>query len=242
MGLEPEDAGEGDEEQGFGEPEGFVAEVRGGPGAEQGSGEEEDADDGELAGLGEFAAADFGVGMEEAVGDAFGDLADVAGDEGGVVGEAADGAKGGDLEGGDEGDGGGEDGLGEGGWREAGEEEDGHLEEQDGERGLELRPDAKQAGGGDAEDKGQDGCEMAQGLRVVLLDERDAEEDDVAGEGVGEDMAVEDEDGGVEQAADGGEERGAEEGIGLGFVEGVGHAGFIQAKGSMRPLGCEGIL
>jgi len=180
--------------------------VWGGPGAEQGSDEEEDADDGEFAGFGEFTAADVGVGMEEEVGDAFGDLADVAGDEGGVVGEAADGAEGGDLEGGDEGDGGGEDGLGECGGSEAGEEEDDHLEDKDGKRGLELRADAEEARGGDAEDEGQDGREMAQGLGVVLLDERDAEEDDVAGEGVGEDVAVEDEDGGVEQAADGGEE------------------------------------
>jgi len=46
------------------------------PGAEQGADEEEDADDGEFAGFGEFAAADVGVGMEEEVGDAFGDLAD----------------------------------------------------------------------------------------------------------------------------------------------------------------------
>jgi hypothetical protein len=88
------------EEKGFCEPEGVVAEAGGGPGAEDGSGEEAEADEAEGAGLGEalFTGLGSGAGGESVV-EAFGYIAKVAGDEGGVVGEAVDPAEAGDLEG-----------------------------------------------------------------------------------------------------------------------------------------------
>jgi hypothetical protein len=49
----------------------------------------------------------------------------------------------------------------------------------------------------------------------VATQDGDAEEDDVAGHGVGEDVAVVEVDDGVEQAAGGGEEHGIGECVGL---------------------------
>jgi len=52
-------------------------------------------------------------------------------------------------------------------------------------------------------------------LLPVVAKDGDAEEDDVAGHGVGEDVAVVEVDDGVEQAAGGGQEHGVGERVGL---------------------------
>jgi hypothetical protein len=93
------------EEKGFGEPEGVIMPAGGRPGAEDGSEEEAKADEAEVASLGEafFAGLWSGVWGEGFV-EAFGYVAEVAGDEGGVVGETVYTAEAGDLEGGDVGD------------------------------------------------------------------------------------------------------------------------------------------
>lgn len=97
---------------GFGEPEGVVGEARGDEGSGDGSEEEGEADGEEFEGFGAALVAEGGVPGKEMVEGTFGSVAEIAGDEGGVVGEAADAAEGGDLEGRNEGDGDGEEGLG----------------------------------------------------------------------------------------------------------------------------------
>ncbi len=57
--------------------------------------------------------------------------------------------------------------------------------------------------------KPTDGDEMGDDAARIVGDDRDAQEDEIAGHGVGEDMAVVQVDDGVEQAAGGGEEHGA---------------------------------
>src|SRR5712671_3110703 len=85
------------EEKGFGEPEGVIAEARGGPGPEDGSAEEAEADEAKVACLGEALFAGFGSGVwSEGLVEAFGYVAQIAGDERGVIGEAVYAAEAGD--------------------------------------------------------------------------------------------------------------------------------------------------
>jgi hypothetical protein len=98
------DHGDG-KEKWFGEPEGAVGESGGGPGAEDSSEEEAEADQAQVAGLGEAFFAGLGSGVwGEGLVDAFGYVAQIAGHEGGVVSEAVDTTEAGDLDGGDTGD------------------------------------------------------------------------------------------------------------------------------------------
>src|SRR5437868_13255869 len=98
------DHGDG-EEKGFGEPEGVIGESGGGPGAEDRSAEETEADEAEGAGLGEALFAGLGSGVRsDGLVEAFGYITQIAGDESRVVGEAVYAAEAGDLEGGDVGD------------------------------------------------------------------------------------------------------------------------------------------
>ena len=211
-GLQGHGGGESDgEQQGQGEPEGVVGEAGGSPGSGHGADEEGEADEGELAGFGEALRAEGGVGRESAVEEAVGEFAQVAGDEGRVVGEAADLAEGRDLQGGDERDGGSKEQLRERKREQASDGEGKDLERKDKEGGLTLRTEPQEAGAGDAGEEGNEGDDVAKGLAPILRDEADAEEDDVAGHGVGEDTAVEEVDDGIEQAAGGGEEDGGAE-------------------------------
>ena len=128
---------DGGEEKRFGEPKGVIAEAWGGPGSDDGSGQEAEADEAEVAGLGNAFFPDFGIGGCGGVEEAFGHVAEIAGDEGGVEGESLDATVGGDLEGGDSGDDEGKDHVGEG-EREPAEEEEGEAfgEEADVEDGT----------------------------------------------------------------------------------------------------------
>ena len=56
---------------------------------------------------------------------------------------------------------------------------------------------------------------MGDDVFPVATSQGDSEEDDVAGHGIGEDMAVVEEDEGVEQAAGGGEEHGVGKRVGF---------------------------
>ncbi len=205
------DEGEGGEQEGFGKPEGAGRIAVGDDRSEGGPAEERETDEGELA---EFCAAKLaagwaggGKGFEEA----FGDVAEIAGDEGGVVGEAADAAVGGDLEGRDEGDGACEGELGRGEREQADEEEGDDLGREGEDRCVTGGRGGEQAGGDDSDEKGKDGGDVAEDVGPVAAHGGDAEEDDVAGHGVGEDVAVAEIDDGVEEAAGGGEKHGGGE-------------------------------
>ena len=84
---------------------------------------------------------------------------------------------------------------------------------------------------------------MTAGLAPIPGDQADAEQDDVASRSIGEDMAVEGVDDGVEQASGGGEQRGTDEGVGLGGRRDLGHgsvvSGFLKVWTSA--MGCENI-
>ena len=172
---------------------------------------EECADDEAKADWGDDAELGVGglfVGVENAVVGGFEEGAEVAGDEGGVVGDLVELLKGGDLYGGGDGD---ED---DDGWRrEVGrsctcDQERDHLKQEGdtvGPAGLrEMTEDgpAEQ----DAAGEGDERREVAKGLGGVAGEQGDAKQDGVAGHGGGEDMAVEDVDDGVEHAAGNGEQ------------------------------------
>jgi hypothetical protein len=65
---------------------------------------------------------------------------------------------------------------------------------------MDAQAGSKMFGG---EDYGEEACErdkVSDDISTVAAEDGDAEEDDVAGHGTGEDVAVEEEDDGVEQA------------------------------------------
>ena len=202
-------------------------EIAGGQGADYGSEEEGGADERELDEFGAAEEARGGVLGVEVVEGSFDHLAQVAGDEGGVVGEASDAAEGGDLGGGDQGDDGDEGKLREGGRQEADGEEGGGLNDQGEERAVPVGNGGEQAGDEDSAKEGDDGEGVADDLAPFAGDGSDAEEDDIAGHGVGEDVAVVEVDDGVEQAACSGEQDGRGEGGRAGgfAIGGFGHSG-----------------
>ncbi len=205
---------EGRNQERFHEPESVVAQARGGEGPEAGSGEEAEADEAEGAGVVEAELTGFGIMRGAGVVESDGHVAEVAGDEGRAVGEAANAAEAGDLVGGDEGDERGKGHLRKTAGKQAGEKEYGYLKREAVEAGAAAETIADEAGGCDSAEEGTERGEMTDGLKAVVSHERDAEEDDVAGHGVGEDVAVVEIDEGVEQASGGGEEHGGQEGFG----------------------------
>jgi hypothetical protein len=72
----------------------------------------------------------------------------------------------------------------------------------------------------DSCEEARDGDEVRHDISPVAADHGDAKEDDVAGHGIGEDVTVEEEDDGVEEATCGGEEHGVGERGGLDGVLG----------------------
>jgi hypothetical protein len=162
-----------------------------------------------------FAGFGSGVWGEGGV-EAFGDIAKVAGDEGGVVREAVYAAGAGDLEGGDVRDDRGERHVWEAGGEPA-EGEDGYDLQCEAEKdGTDAEAGAEVFGGEDAREEACKGDEVRNDVAPVAAENGDAEEDDITGHGVGEDVAVVEVDEGVEQAAGGGEEHGIGECCGLG--------------------------
>ena len=86
---------------------------------------------------------------------------------------------------------------------------------------MDAQAGSKIFGGEDAGEEACEGDEVRDDIRPVAAEYGDAEEDDVAGHGTGEDVAVEEEDDGVEQATGDGQEHGIGECIRLcGWVEG----------------------
>ena len=148
--------------------------------------------------------------------EAFGYVAKVAGHEGGVVGEAVYAAEAGDLDGGDVGDDAGECHLREAAGEPA-EDEDGYdLQCQAEEDGTDAKAGAEVFRGEDSGEEACKGDEVRHDISPVAAKDGDAEEDDVAGHGSGEDVAVVEEDDGVEQATGGGQEHGIGECVRLG--------------------------
>ena len=95
-------------------------------------------------------------------------------------------------------------------------------------RCLEVRTPAKKPAEGD---------EVRDDLSRVVAEDGDAEEDDVAGHGVGEDMAMVEVDDGVEQATGGGQKHGVGERVGLdGGVVGR-HGGWRDSRESIVKRG-----
>jgi len=64
----------------------------------------------------------------------------------------------------------------------------------------------------------------------VAADDGDAEEDDVAGHGIGKDVAMVEVDDGVEQAAGGGQEHGVGECVGLNLCDRGRHGGWRDSQ------------
>lgn len=192
--------GDGDE-KGFCEPEGVIAEVRGGPSAKNGSGKKTEGDKTEIASFGAAVFSGFarGVGKERVV-DAFGYIAEVAGGEGGVEGEAIDTAETGDLDRSDIGDDRSKYHLRKGGGEPAEEEDRDDLDEQTEVEGANANLGAEVFGGGDAGEVGEDGGEVRNDFAPVLADDGYAEKDDVAGHGGSEDVSVEEVDDDVQEA------------------------------------------
>ena len=114
----------------------MIGEAGSGPGTEDGSAEETETDEAEVAGLVEALFAGVGRGVRgEGFVETLGYVAEVAGDERGVVGEAVDAAEAGDLNCCDVGDDAGECHVGEAA-REPAEDKD----------GGDLQPQAKEDG------------------------------------------------------------------------------------------------
>lgn len=131
-----------------------------GPGSENGSGKEAEADEAEVEGLGApFFVGFGGAGGVECVVDAFDSVAQVAGDEGGVEGEPVDAAEAGDLEGGDVGDDRGEGYVGEA-WRHPAQGKESENFEGYGDARGAVAARAQVAGGGDSGEEAQNGDEM----------------------------------------------------------------------------------
>ena len=79
------------------------------------------------------------------------------------------------------------------------------------EDGADAEAGAQVFGGEDAGEEADERDEMRDDAVRIAGEDGDAEEDDIAGHGVGEDMAVVEVDDGVEQAAGGGQEHGVGE-------------------------------
>jgi hypothetical protein len=220
--------GDGEEKR-FGQPEGVVRKAVSGPGAENGSGQEAETDEAKGAGLGEaiFAGLWGGVAVEGIV-EAFGHIAEVSGDEGGVVSEAVDAAEAGDLDGGDVGDDAGEGHLGEASMEPAENEDGDDFEGETEDGGADAEAGTQMFGGDDAGEEGDEGYEMRGDIAPVAAEDGDAEEDDVPCHGVGEDMAVVEVDDGVEKTTCARQEHGLGECAGLDGGVVVGHGGYSQ--------------
>lgn len=143
---------EGDgEKEWFCKPEGVVAEAWSCPGAEDCSAEKTETDETQGAGLGEATFADPGGGVKgQGVVEAFGYVAKVAGDEGGVVRKAVHAAEACDLDGCDVGDDAGECHLRKAERRPAEGEDGSYLQSQAEERGADAEAGAQVFGGDDS--------------------------------------------------------------------------------------------
>jgi hypothetical protein len=205
-----------DEEEGFGEPERVVGEARGCPGSENSAAEKTETDETEVASFAtaSFASLSGGFGAESVI-DAFGDVAQVAGGEGGVESERVDATEAGDLHCGNVGDDRGEGHV----WEAQGEpseEKEAHDFKQETEHeGPDAEAGAHMFGGGDADEIAGDGDEMGDDFVPVLSNAGDTEEDKIAGHGGGKDVAVKQINRGVEQAPGGGQQCGVKQGVGL---------------------------
>jgi hypothetical protein len=204
------------EKERFGEPESAVAETRGGPGPDDRSGEKAEADKAEVGRLSETFFADFGRSGPQGVVEAVGHISEIAGNEGGVEGEALDAAIDGDLKGRYERSNEGKRHVREGQRKPADEKEsDGLGGESDAENGAFAEPSAHVFGGGNTGEETDKGSEVGDDRGPIAADNGDTEEDDVAGHGVGEDVTVVEVDDGVQHAPGSGQKHGSDKGIAL---------------------------
>jgi hypothetical protein len=206
-----EGEGEDEKKRGDGKPEGAVADAGSEERAADRAGYEDDDDQTEIAELEEGLSAL--VAMERGV-EGFDGGAEIAGDEGGVVGVLVDGAEAGDLIGGNDADERNEEEVGEVFGEEGGGEEDDDLQGEADEDAVAAGVALECLLSPDAGDEGGDGEEMMKGFVMVVAEESDAGEDGVAGHGTGEDLAVIEVEEGVEGAAGEGEEKGGGERVG----------------------------
>jgi hypothetical protein len=208
-----------------------VAEARCSPCAKDRSGEKAEADGAEGAGLGESLFADIGGGIGgEGVVEAFRYIAKISGDEGGVVGEAVDATEAGDLNGGDVGDGSRKNHLGKAAMEPAEDEDGDNLQAEAEDGGADSEAGAQVFGGDDAGEEGDEGYNVRGDIPPIVAEDGDAKEDDVAGHGVGEDVAMIEVDDSVEQSAGGCQEHGFGECAGLNGGIVVGHGGWRQSE------------
>ena len=240
-------AGEGEDEGDWREskPEGVVGAERGGPGAERGTGDKGEDDEGEIAKLpAAFPTGRritlWGDGFEEAIADG----TKIAGDVGGVVREVVYGAEARDLVGRDEGDDGGEGHLGKGRGQPGETEEGCDFESEPYSDSARAQSGLQELAGGDAGEKGDGGNDVTDGLLWVVMKKGDAKENTVASHCAGKDMTVVDIDEGIEQTSGEGEKSGGGErvdgsgfrhgAVGLDVREGLGREGKAERRTKNR--------
>ena len=163
----PESEQEHSDEQRLGKPEGVGGEAGGDDGPEDGSEKKAEGDEAEIERFASRLDAGADVRFQVLAECSFGKVAQIAGDEGGVVVEAAYPAEGRDLEGGDKGDGQGEGNVRGAGRNQADAKERRNFEAQCDKAAAVQRHGVEEASGGNAEQVGGDRRKMRENLFPV---------------------------------------------------------------------------
>src|SRR5882757_5832462 len=117
-----------DQQQRFGQPQRMIGKMRRRPSAQDCAEQKTRADDPQFSGLRNVLVPGLGIGVDEVADESFREIAKIAGDEGGVVGESSHPPKGRYLERRDERDDPGKDDVRERQWQQTGDKEDDDFE------------------------------------------------------------------------------------------------------------------